>query len=197
MTSARQQSRRRWSRRRRSGPLRMTSRSASATITSTPLSPSSRRPPRGTAAVGLDPRSPHRRSLAAVEHPAVDRGAVGGARHQPVEHVELADQMALADPADRRVARHLPDVFGAEGQQADARAAPGRGRRSFAAGMAGADDEHVVHARPLSRSLFHVKQLLAEAKRAEQRIEQILDPGAAGQPVECARARRRSSATST
>ncbi len=75
----------------------------------------------------------------------MDRGAVGGARHQPVEHVELAHQMALANPADRRVARHLPDILGAEGQQADARAAPGRGSRSLAAGMAGADDEHVIH----------------------------------------------------
>ena len=78
----------------------------------------------------------------------MDRRAVGGARHQPVEHVELAHQMALADPADRRVARHLPDILGAEGQQADARAAARRRGRGFASGMAGADDENVEHGAP-------------------------------------------------
>ena len=78
----------------------------------------------------------------------MDRGAVGGARHQPVEHVELAHQMTLADAADRRIARHLAEILGAEGQQADARAAARRGGRRFAPGVAGADDQYVVHARP-------------------------------------------------
>ena len=54
--------------------------------------------------VGLEARAPNRRPLAAVEHAPVDCGAVGGAGHQPVEHVQLAHQMALANPADRRVA---------------------------------------------------------------------------------------------
>jgi hypothetical protein len=69
----------------------------------------------------------------------MDCGAVCGARHQTVEHVELAYQMALADTANRWVARHLTGVLGAEGQQADARATPRRGGGSFAPGMAGAD----------------------------------------------------------
>ena len=80
----------------------------------------------------------------------MDGGAVGGARHQPVENVQLAHEMAFADPADRRVARHLPDIFGAESQQADARAAAGRSGGRLAAGMAGADDQNVEHARRLS-----------------------------------------------
>ena len=37
--------------------------------------------------VRLDPRPPHRRTLAAVEHPAVNRRAVCSTGHQPVEHV--------------------------------------------------------------------------------------------------------------
>ncbi len=84
----------------------------------------------------------------------MDRRAVGGARHQPIEHVELADEVALADAADRRIARHLSRVFGAEGQQADARAAAGRGSRSFAAGMAGADDDDVKHRAALADQCF-------------------------------------------
>ena len=104
------QAARRWSRRRRSGRPRSAGASASATISSTPLSRDQLGDRRAIeSAVGLDARALHRRPLAAVEHAAVDRGAVGGARHQSVEHVELADQMALADAADRRVARHLAE----------------------------------------------------------------------------------------
>ncbi len=96
-------------------------------------------------AVGLDSRTPHRWPLAAVEHAPVDRGAIGGAGHQPVKHIELAHQVALANPADRRVARHLPGILEAEGEQADPRAATGRGSRSLASGMAGANHHYVVH----------------------------------------------------
>ena len=40
--------------------------------------------------------------------------ASADAAHQPVERIDLADQMALAEPADRRIARH-----GADGCEAD------------------------------------------------------------------------------
>ena len=80
----------------------------------------------------------------------MDCGAVGGAGHQPVEHVELAHQMALADPADRRVARHLADILGAEADQADASAAARRRSRGLAAGMTAANDQDVKHRRRLT-----------------------------------------------
>src|SRR6185369_3850981 len=98
-------------------------------------------------AIRLDTRAPDRRPLASVEHAPMDRRPIRRTRHQPVEHIEFADQVALADPADRRVARHLAGVLGAERQQPDARAAPRGRRRSFASGMAGADHQDVVHAR--------------------------------------------------
>jgi hypothetical protein len=113
----------------------------------------------------------------------MDRRSVGGARHQPVEHVELADKMALADATDRWIARHLSGVFSAEGEQSDPRAATGGSGRSLASGMAGADHQHVVHALGLRRSAFHVEHpavSLAEAEPAEQRVEHILDSRAAG-----------------
>ena len=75
----------------------------------------------------------------------MNRGSVGGPRHQSVENVELADQMTLADAADRRIARHLTKIFGSEGQQPDARAAPRRGSSRFTTGMAGTDDQDVKH----------------------------------------------------
>ena len=85
-------------------------------MTSTP-SPHSKLGNRCTIqlAVRLNARAPDRRTLAAIEHPPVDRRAVGGARHQAVEHVELADEMSFTDAANRRVARHLAGIFGPEG----------------------------------------------------------------------------------
>jgi hypothetical protein len=102
------------------------------------------------SAVSLDPRPPHCWSFAAVEHSAVDRGTVRSARHQPIEHIELTDEMTFADAADRRIARHLANVLGAEREQSDARATTRRGGRSFASGVAGSDDKDVEHAGSLS-----------------------------------------------
>ena len=59
--------------------------------------------------VGLGPRPAHRRSLAAVEHAELDAAAIGDAAHQPIERVDLAHQMALAQAADRRIAGHRAD----------------------------------------------------------------------------------------
>ena len=56
-------------------------------------------------AVGLGARSPHGRPLAPVEHAELDAGRIGDPAHQPVQRVDLADQMALAEPADRRDCR--------------------------------------------------------------------------------------------
>ena len=117
--------------------------------------------------IGLHTRTPNSRTLAAVEHTAVDRGPVGGTGHQSVEHVELANQMPLPNPADRRVAGHLTDILSAKSHKPDARATARRGRRSLAAGVAAADDQDIKHAKALSRfcprekivsdEMFHVK----------------------------------------
>ena len=60
-------------------------------------------------AVGLRPRALDGRALAAIEDAELDAGQVRGARHQAVERVDLAHEMAFAEPADRRVARHFAD----------------------------------------------------------------------------------------
>ena len=73
-------------------------------------------------AVGLDAGAAHRGALAGVEHPIVDRGVIRGARDQAVEGVDLADQMALAEPAHGRVARHRADLVAAEADQRHRRA---------------------------------------------------------------------------
>ena len=68
-----------------------------------------------------------------VRHPA----------HQAIERIDLAHQMALADPADRGIARHFPERFQLVGQQQRARAHPGGGRGGLASGVPAADDDDV------------------------------------------------------
>ena len=53
-------------------------------------------------AVGLRAGPAHGRPLAAVEDAELDAGGIGDAAHQAVQRVDLAHQVALAEPADRR-----------------------------------------------------------------------------------------------
>jgi hypothetical protein len=75
----------------------------------------------------------------------VNRGTIGRARHQPVEDIEFADEVTLADAANRWIARHLAGILRPKCKQADARTATGRRSRSLASGMASADHQYVVH----------------------------------------------------
>jgi len=68
-------------------------------------------------AVGLRARAADRGTLAAVENAELNAGPIDGAAHDAVERVDLAHQVPLAEPADRRVARHLADRHKLVGQQ--------------------------------------------------------------------------------
>jgi len=57
-------------------------------------------------AVGLNPWSPHRAPLGAVEHPIVNRRSVCSAPYQAIKGVHLSDEVAFSKAADRRVAAH-------------------------------------------------------------------------------------------
>jgi hypothetical protein len=94
--------------------------------------------------VGLRPRSVHGLSLAAIEDAKLDAGPVGDTGHQPVHGVDLPDQMALAETADRRIARHLADRRKAVGNQRRPRAGARRRGRRLAAGMATTNNNHVI-----------------------------------------------------
>src|SRR3546814_995024 len=93
-------------------------------------------------AVGLRARPLHRRTLAPVEQAIMDTGGVGGAAHDPVQRIDLAHQMALAQPADRRVARHLADLARILRDEAHARADPSGGGCRLAPGVPAADHQH-------------------------------------------------------
>jgi hypothetical protein len=95
------------------------------------------------ASVDLAARAAHGGALGAVQHPELDAGRVGQAAHDAVQGVDLADQVALAQAADGRVAAHLADRLELVGEQERARAEPRRGRRRLAARVSPTDDDHV------------------------------------------------------
>ncbi len=114
-------------------------------------------------AIGLSARTAHRRPLAAVEDAELDAGTVDGAAHDAVERIDLAHQMPFAEPADRRVARHLADRRALVGQQQGAGAHAGRRRRRFASGMPAADHDDVPAARRKAhgRGMYEAARLVS------------------------------------
>ena len=78
-------------------------------------------------AVGLGARTADGRTLAAIEHPELDAAGIGDPAHQAVERIDLADQMALAEPADGGIAGHRADGRKAMGDQRRPRAHPRSG----------------------------------------------------------------------
>ena len=94
-------------------------------------------------AVGLGTGALHRRTLGAVEQAELDAGRVGDPPHQPVQRIDLAHQVPLAEPADGRIAGHLADGGEPVRDERRARAHARRRSRRLAARMAAADNDDV------------------------------------------------------
>jgi hypothetical protein len=94
-------------------------------------------------AVGLRPWPAHGGALRAIEQPELDAGGVRHPAHDAVESVDLADEVALPEPANGRVATHLADGLELVGQQQRARAQTRSGRSRLAASVAAANDDDV------------------------------------------------------
>jgi hypothetical protein len=95
------------------------------------------------ASITLSPGCPDRRTLTAIEHPELKRCEVRGSAHDAAKSVHLADHRSFRNPADRRIARHLPDRLERTCNDAYRRPQPGRSHRSLSAGMPGTHDENV------------------------------------------------------
>lgn len=80
---------------------------------------------------------------AAVQHSELDATGIGDPPHQAVQGIDLANQMALAETADRGVAGHGADGREAVRHQGRLCPHPRSRARGFAAGMAAADDDDV------------------------------------------------------
>jgi hypothetical protein len=89
--------------------------------------------------VALRARSPDSRPLAAVEHPELNHGEIGGSAHDPSKRIDFADDSALRDSANRWVARHLSDCLESAGNQPYTSTEAGSSNCCLGAGMSGAD----------------------------------------------------------
>src|ERR1017187_504887 len=61
--------------------------------------------------IGLRTRRAHSRTLRRIEDAKVNAGFVCGLGHGAAERVDLFDEMAFTDAADRWIATHLPECF--------------------------------------------------------------------------------------
>ncbi len=93
--------------------------------------------------VGLGPRAVHRGALAAIEQAKLDARGVNRPPHQPAERVDLADDLPLADAADRRIAAHLSDGIAIGRDERRPRPEPRSRERRLGPGMPGTDHDHV------------------------------------------------------
>ena len=84
----------------------------------------------------------------------MDRTGIGSARNDPVEGIDLAHQMALAQSADRRIAAHRADCGQIETDQGHARTHPRRHRRGFDPGVSPANHNDI--------ELLHLARALAQ-----------------------------------
>ena len=70
-------------------------------------------------------------------------GGIRNARHQPIQRIDLADQMTLAEPSDRGIAGHRANGCEPMRHQRRSGTHARRGARGLAAGVASADDDDV------------------------------------------------------
>jgi hypothetical protein len=77
-------------------------------------------------------------------------GTVGGAGNDPPKSINLADQMTLTHPADRRVTGHSAKVGSRKGRQRHTAAATRGSSRCFHAGVTRTNDQNVKHDRALA-----------------------------------------------
>jgi hypothetical protein len=85
----------------------------------------------------------HCRALAAVEHSELNAGGVDRPAHRAAERIDLANNLALADAADRRIAAHLPDGVAVRREQCGIRSKSRGSERGLDSGVAGANNDYI------------------------------------------------------
>src|SRR5579871_368666 len=110
--------------------------------------------------VGLRAARPYGRTFARIEEAELDSGLVDRQRHLTAELVDLAHQVALADAADCRIARHLADMVEVEREHQRGHAHARRCERSLDTGMAGTDHDYAE---------CHRSAIMARAARRAKR----------------------------
>ena len=89
------------------------------------------------------------RTLAPVQQPELNPRRIGRQPHKPIQRINFAHQMALAQTTDCRVARHRPNRCPRHRHKRRFRPHARRGRSRLSPRMAAANHDHII--------LFHVK----------------------------------------
>ena len=95
-------------------------------------------------------RTPHGRTLGAVQHPELKRSCICHQTGVSAQGIHFADNLALGDATYSRVATHLGQTVQIRSKQQNGRAQVGRSHGRFTAGMATPhynDVETIVHTR--------------------------------------------------
>src|SRR5439155_10758834 len=95
-------------------------------------------------AIALGSRRPHGGTLGAIEHPELDRRAIGRSPHDAAEGIDLAHHGTLRDPADGGIAGHLTDGVEVGRQEEDLRTQASGHDGRFGSGVAGTYNNHVI-----------------------------------------------------
>ena len=82
-------------------------------------------------------------ALAGIQDAKLYARFVGGGRHGAAQGIDFLDQMAFADAAYRRVARHLTQRFDVMREQQRTPAHARAGKRRLGAGMTAANHDYV------------------------------------------------------
>ena len=91
--------------------------------------------------VALAAGGPDGGAAAQVEGLRLERGKVGIAAHFAAEGIQLTDQVAFGEAADRRIAGHACQGVESRSNERGFDAHPGGGERRLAAGVAAADHD--------------------------------------------------------
>jgi len=95
--------------------------------------------------VGLGAKCLNRRSLACVQHPDLDEGAVNVSGHLAAYGVDLPHQMPFGRATDRGVARHKGHIIQVHGEKQGSGTHPGRSKSRLAAGMSCSNNNNIIH----------------------------------------------------
>jgi hypothetical protein len=83
-------------------------------------------------------------AAAAVEKPEMDAGFISDKTHYSAQGINLSHKLPFGQAAYRRVAGHLGNRLKMDGDEASIKAHDACRVGSFAAGVAGADDDNLV-----------------------------------------------------
>lgn len=94
--------------------------------------------------VALRPGRPHRRPAAGIQQPKLNPNRVSNLAHHPAQRVNLAHEVSLGNPPDRRIARHLRDEIDIHRNHRRLQSQSGARTRRLTAGMTGANYDNII-----------------------------------------------------